>query len=58
MRLDRLHWSLLAVILVLVIWLSSWDYHSINENVFIRVNRITGATERYGANGWHEVGAR
>jgi len=30
MKLDRLHWSLIAVIVVLVIWLASWDYHHIN----------------------------
>jgi len=58
MKIDRLHWSLIAVIVVLLLWLTSWDYHQINDNVFIRVNRVTGTTERFGAGGWHEVGAR
>jgi hypothetical protein len=58
MKLDRLHWSLIAVIVVLVIWLASWDYHHINDQLLIRVNRVTGTTERfYGQNGWREVGS-
>jgi hypothetical protein len=59
MKLDRLHWSLIAVIVVLVLWwlLTPWEYHHINDNVFIRVHRITGTTERYNISGWREVGS-
>ena len=58
MKLDRLHWSLLAIIVVLVVWItfSAWEYHRVNENILIRVNRITGTTERFYGSGWREVG--
>ena len=56
MKLDRLHIALLGVIVVLVIWLTSWEYHWINDQLLIRVNRITGTTERYHSTGWKEVG--
>lgn len=55
MKLDFLHWALIGVIVVLVIWLNLWDYHSVNDQVFIRINRVTGTTERYHSNGWTEV---
>ncbi len=54
-RLDRLHWALLGVIVVLVVWLTTWDYHRINEYSLIRVNRITGTTERFQSGGWKAI---
>jgi len=57
MKLDRLHMVLLGVIVILVVWITfgAWEYHRVNENILIRVNRITGTTERFGLSGWREV---
>ena len=58
-RLDYLHLSLLAVITALIarVVFTPYQYHRLGV-VLVRVNRITGDSERLTGMGWKEMAQR
>ena len=57
-RLDWLHWTLIAAILVLAVWFIATPYQYFivgSGNTLVRVHRFTGEAERLGGSGWRRM---
>jgi hypothetical protein len=55
-RLDALHWSLIATLVVLLAYLliGPYEYHRVGPDL-VRMNRLTGEAEHLTGTGWREM---